>query len=468
MATNRKDSTTELDSFFNPHAVALVGASADPKKLGNSIMMNLVSSAIRVYPISLTHSQIMGIETYSSLTELPEKVDLVIVAIEAKNCPGLIPDIGKSGAHCAIVMSGGFSETGAEGAKLEDSLVRAARDANVRIMGPNCVGVSNSRLFNGTFTIMPERGNIAFVSQSGALGGASIYTTRARKTGLSKFASIGNAADVGMREILDYFREDEDTTVIAVYIEGIKEGRPFYESLHNASRKKPVVVLKGGRSEIGNRAVKSHTGSLAASTGVFAGMLRQAGCVTAPTLDSLFEVCKIFDFQPLPHGRNVCIITNTGGAGVLAADAVSDLGLKMSVLSNKTRQELRRGLSPLASIENPIDLVATGGRWEYRIATEQALTDPGVDMLLEICVVPTFAGMTQIEHAEGVLEGLRAAGVQKPIAGVWLAGDLGEPGKGLLESNRIPCYDDPALAALCLARAAEYAESRRHAVHDVS
>jgi acetate---CoA ligase (ADP-forming) subunit alpha len=466
VTTHRTEPAGELDPFFNPHAVALVGASADPSKLGNSIMLNLANSSVRVYPISRTQDRIMDIKAFSSLAKLPEDVDLVIIAVEARTCLDLIPEIRESGAHCVVVVSGGFSEIGPEGAKLEDALVKASRTANVRILGPNCVGVSNSRLFNGTFTIMPERGSIAFVSQSGALGGASIYTTHARRTGLSKFASVGNAADVSISEIVDYFREDTDTTVIAVYIEGIKEGRPLYESLSNASRKKPVVVLKGGRSESGDRAVKFHTGSLASSTKLFAGMLRQAGCIIVPTLDSLFEVCKIFDFQPLPQGRNVCIITNTGGAGVLAADAISDFSLATSALSDETQHELRNLLSPLASVGNPIDLVASGGKREYRAATERTLRDPGVDMLLEICVVPTFGSMTQIEHAEGLLEGVRAAAVRKPVVGVWLAGDIGKPGKELLESNHIPCYDDPALAALSLARAAEYSEFRRRTIHD--
>lgn len=466
MTSTRTESWGEIDPFFNPHAVALVGATADPKKLGNSIMVNLVNSQVRVYPISRSGSRIMGTETYTSLNELPESVDLVVVAIDAEHCPGLIPDIRKAGSRCAIVVSGGFSETGAEGARLEDSLLKAAKSAKVRLIGPNCVGVLNSRLFNATFTLMPERGNIAFVSQSGALGGASIYTTHARRIGLSKFVSVGNAADVGISEILDYFREDADTKVIAVYIEGIKDGRQFYESLRDAARKKPVVVLKGGRSESGKRAVKSHTGSLAISAEVFDGMLRQAGCVAAPTLDTLFDVCKIFDYQPLPKGRNICIITNTGGAGVLAADAVSDLGLKMSVLNDKTCQEMKQILSPLASVDNPIDLVATAGRWEYRAATEKSLADSSVDILLAICVVPTFAGMTPTEHAEGLLEGVRASGAKKPVVGVWLAGEVGKAGRDLLESNRIPCYDDPALAALCMTCAAEYTESHRRGVHD--
>jgi acyl-CoA synthetase (NDP forming) len=370
-------------------------------------------------------------------------------------------DVARAGARNAVVISGGFSEIGPEGAKLENDLVEAAKKNGVRIIGPNCVGVSNSRLFNGTFTMMPERGNIAFVSQSGALGGMTIYTTRAKRIGMSKFASVGNSADVGIADIIDYFRMDSKSKVIAAYIEGVEEGREMYEALQRAAREKPVVVLKGGNSEVGGRATRSHTGSLSGSAQVFEGMIRQAGCTTAPTLDTLFEVCKLFEYQPLPKGKRVGIISNTGGAGVLATDACSNLGLDVVTLSDSTKQELRQVLPPMASTENPIDVVAGGGRREYRVATELLLKDPQVDILLVICGVPTFAGMTQTEHAAGTLEGVRQASVSKPVLGVWLAGDVGKPGKDLLEMNRIPCYDDPALAALCISRVVEYSEGAK-------
>ncbi|MFW9794029.1 MAG: acetate--CoA ligase family protein, partial [Candidatus Thorarchaeota archaeon] len=385
---------------------------------------------------------------------------LVIVAVAAKYCSSLMPEIKKAGARNAVVISGGFSEAGPEGAELEKELLKAAKDSGVRIIGPNCVGISNSRLFNGTFTMMPERGNIAFVSQSGALGGMIIYMTRVKRIGMSKFASIGNSADVGFVEILNYFREDTKSSVIAAYVEGVDEGRELFESLHNAAKVKPVVLLKGGRSEAGARATQSHTGSLAGSTKVFDGMIRQSGCVTAPTLDTLFEICKLFDYQPLPKGSRVGIISNTGGAGVLATDAVSKFKLEIPQLSEETKKELGQVLPPIASTNNPIDVVASGGRREYRIATELLLKDPNVDILLVICAVPTFAGMTQTEHAAGTLEGVRIASSDKPVVGVWLAGDVGKPGKDLLEMNKIPCYDDPALAALCISRVADYAEFR--------
>ncbi|MHA1577871.1 MAG: acetate--CoA ligase family protein, partial [Candidatus Thorarchaeota archaeon] len=379
-----------------------------------------------------------------------------------KYCASLMPEIKKAGARNAIVISGGFSETGAEGVKIENNLVKAARESGVRIIGPNCVGVSNSRLFNGTFTMMPERGNIAFVSQSGALGGMIIYTTRTKRIGMSKFASVGNSADVGIVEMLDYFRQDPKSTVIAAYIEGVSQGRELFESLQKAASTKPVVILKGGKSEAGGRATQSHTGSLAGSAKLFDGMIRQAGCVTAPTLDTLFEVCKLFDYQPLPRGRRIGIISNTGGAGVLATDAASDLGLTITTFEQETRDELSQVLPPMASVRNPIDVVASGGRREYRITTELLLKDPNIDMLLVICAVPTFAGMTQTEHAAGTLEGVRIASIDKPVVGVWLAGDVGKPGKDLLEMNRIPCFDDPYLAALCMMRVAEYAEAHQN------
>jgi acetyl-CoA synthetase (ADP-forming) len=456
--------TTDIDSFFNPKRVALIGASSDYRKLGNSILMNLLASEIEIYPISRSSDYILGVKVYPSLEELPVSVDLVIIVVAAKYCPSLMPQIERAGAKHAIIISGGFSETGPEGAKLEQELVEAARHAGVRIIGPNCVGISNSRLFNGTFTMMPERGNIALLSQSGALGGMIIYTTRAKRIGISKFASIGNAADVGFAEIIGYLRDDPKTKAIAVYAEGVENGREFFESLKMAARVKPTVVLKGGRSEAGARATQSHTGSLAGSTNIFDGMIRQAGCITAPTLDSLLEICKILDYQPLPKGRNIGIISNTGGAGVLSTDAASSLGLRITQFESKTTQELRQVLSPLASLDNPVDVVASGGRREYRIATELLLNDENVDMLLVVCAVPTFAGMTQAEHAAGTLEGVRSAASEKPVVGVWLSGDVGKPGKDLLEMNRIPCYDDPALAALCMAKAAEYAYFRKRGI----
>ena len=450
-----------MDPFFNPKRVALVGASTDYRKLGNSILMNLLASEIDVFPVTRNRDRVLGVQAYKSLSDLPKPVDLVIVVVAAKYCASLMPEIRKAGATNAVVISGGFSEAGPEGAELEKMLVKAAQDSGVRILGPNCVGVSNSRLFNGTFTMMPERGNIAFVSQSGALGGMIIYTTRAKRIGMSKFASIGNSADVGFVEILNYFREDSKSSVIAAYVEGVDEGRALFEALHNAAKTKPVVILKGGRSEAGGRAAQSHTGSLAGSTKLFDGMIRQAGCVTAPTLDTLFEICKLFDYQPTPKGNRIGIISNTGGAGVLAADAASEFNLEIAQLEERTKNELRQVLPSMASTSNPIDVVASGGRREYKISTELLLKDSNVDMLLVVCAVPTFAGMTQTEHAAGTLEGVHSVSIDKPVVGVWLAGDVGKPGKDLLEMNRIPCYDDPAQAILCMTRVAEYAEMHR-------
>lgn len=461
MTESQQKFLDEIDPFFNPRSIALVGASSDYRKLGNSILMNLLASEIDVYPITRSRESVLGIKAYPSLADLPESVDLVIIAVAAKYCSGLMSEVKNAGARSAIIISGGFSEIGPTGTKLEAELVQAAKNAKVRIMGPNCVGVSNSRSFNGTFTMMPERGNIALLSQSGALGGMLIYSTRAKRIGISKFASIGNAADVGFVDILDYFREDPKSKIIAVYVEGIEDGKSFYESLLHASRKKPVVILKGGRSEPGSKATQSHTGSLAGSAKVFDGMIRQAGCVTAPTLDTLFEVCKLFDYQPLPKGRNIGIISNTGGGGVLATDSAFELGLKIPTLESKTCNALQQVLSPIASTNNPVDVVASGGRQEYRISTELLLKDPNVDVLLVICAVPTFAGMTQTEHAAGTLEGMRIAETDKPVVGVWLAGEPGKPGKVLLEMNRVPCYDDPTLATLCITRVAEYSEIQR-------
>ncbi|MBS3793534.1 MAG: CoA-binding protein [Candidatus Thorarchaeota archaeon] len=446
----------EIDDFFNPQSVALVGASADYRKLGNSILSNLLASEVEVYPVTRSREKVLGITAYPNLEEIPEDVDLVIIAVAAKYCPQLMHEVRAAGARNAVIISGGFSETGKRGAQLEQELQEAAREADVHFIGPNCVGVSNSRLFNGTFTMMPERGNIALISQSGALGGMLIYTTKAKRIGMSKFVSIGNATNIGFTDLLGYLAQDSQTKVITIYVEGVEEGRSFYEALRSASRRKPVVVLKGGMSDPGSRATLSHTGSLAGSPQVFEGMIRQSGCVTAPTFDSLFEIAKIFDYQPIPKNCNIGIISNTGGAAVLAADSAFRLGLNIPPLSTSTRKELSKLLSPMASVDNPVDVVASGGRREYKLATRLLLEDSAIDILLVICGVPTFAGMTQTEHAAGTLEGIRIANTDKPVVGVWLAGEIGKPGKDLLEMNRIPCYDDPNMAVLCCTKMSEY------------
>jgi acetyl-CoA synthetase (ADP-forming) len=458
MSNSSNDDEATINRFFNPKSIALVGASSDYRKLGNTLLMNLLASEIDVYPITRNRDTVLGVKAYPSLQDLPEKVDLVIIAVAAKYCIDLIPQVFAAGSKNAIIISGGFGETGPEGLALETRLLDTAKKYGVRIIGPNCVGVSNSRLFNGTFTMMPERGNIAFVSQSGALGGMTIYNTRAKRIGMSKFASIGNAIDVDFPEIIEYFSNDEKTTVIAVYVEGVDQGREFYECLKETANRKPVVILKGGRSIIGNRATISHTGSLAGSLEVFTGAIHQSGCVSAPTLDTLLEICKLFDYQPLPSGRNIGIISNTGGAGVLAADAASEFNIEIPQLSEETIHELSQLLPPMAATENPVDVVASGGRREYKVATELLLKEDNIDMLLVICGVPTFAGMTQTEHAAGTLEGIRTAGVKKPVVGVWLAGEVGKPGKDLLEMNRVPCYDDPYTATLCMSKTIEYSE----------
>ena len=344
--------------------------------------------------------------------------------------PGIVEECGEAGVSGIVIISAGFSEAGKKGQKMANDILRIAKKYEIRVIGPNCLGfIKPSLNLNASFaTEMPLTGRIAFVSQSGALGGMIIYTTRSKRIGMSKFASIGNSADVGFVEILNYFREDPKSSVIAAYVEGVDEGRALFKSLHDAAKVKPVVLLKGGRSEAGGRATLSHTGSLTGSTKVFDGMIRQAGCVTAPTLDTLFEICKLFDYQPIPKGNRIGIISNTGGAGVLATDAASELNLEITNLTEGTKEELRQVLPPMASINNPIDVVASGGRREYRIATELLLKDINIDILLVICAVPTFAGMTQTEHAAGTLEGVRSASMDKPVVGVWLAGDVGKLG----------------------------------------
>ncbi|MEM2142803.1 MAG: CoA-binding protein [Candidatus Thorarchaeota archaeon] len=451
----------DLGRLFNPARVALVGATADTRKIGHSLFVNLLSSNVDVYPVTSNGEPILGVDSFKSLSELPKDVDVVIVAVPAAMCPALMPEVRSAGAKYAVVISGGFSETGKRGRELEAQLVQRAHEAGVRILGPNCVGIASSGVFNGTFTMTPPPGNIAVVSQSGALGGILIYTAKKKNIGLSRFVSIGNACDIGFEEVFLYLANDPITRVIVTYVESFKNGRASLRSLQEASSRKPVVVLKGGRTDVGQAAASSHTGSLSGSASLFDAMMTRVGCVSAPTLDSLLEIAKVFDYQPLPFGKRIGIISNTGGAGVLAADALVEHGLVVPVFCSDTQRDLSDLLPSIASVRNPVDLVATATGSDYMRVVTRLLDDPTVDVLLVICAVPTFAGMSTTEHAVGVVEGLRASVNSKPVAAVWLAGDPAVPGREILESARIPCYDDPYMAALCISKLVRYAELQK-------
>lgn len=447
-----------FEYLFHPKGIAVIGASNDPLKLGYEVFKNLKKYGGRVYPVNVKDETVQGVKAYKSVLDIPDEIDLAVVVVPKRFVKGTIEDCGKKGVKGAVIITAGFGETGEEGKKEERELVEIAHRYGMRLIGPNCVGVVNTKAnMNATFITDPKKGDVAFISQSGALGAGIVYKTIKEGIGFSKFISVGNMADIDFAELMDYLADDDDDRAIALYIEGIKDGRRFIEVARRVTKKKPVIALKAGRSESGARAASSHTGSLAGSWKIYEAAFKQSGVLIADTIDDMLSMARAFT-QPLPRGRRVAIMTNAGGPGVLTADAVDAKGLKLANLEEKTVEELRSFLPPMAAVKNPVDMIASARGEDYYRTAKLLLQDPNVDMLISICVVPTFAGMTPTEHAEGVIKAMKEANNGKPVLAFFMAGYVSEKAKELLEGKGVPTYERPedvASAAYALVKFAE-------------
>jgi len=355
----------DLDAVFAPQSVAIVGASDDLAKWGGSALRNIMRGgyAGRVYPVNPRASELFGLEAYPSVDDLPEEPDLVLVVVGGHQVVGVLESCARRHARAVVVITAGFAETGVEGAEVERELARIAADAGMTLIGPNCVGlVSNERdLFITGFIVMsPPLANVSLVSQSGSMGPVVVATCEQRGIGLDKFLSVGNEAAVSAVDVLDYLHEDPGTKCAMLYMEGVSDGRHFFDVARRTTRQKPVVVLRGGRTEAGSQAAASHTAALAGSGAVFEAAARQAGVVTATTPDELVDVAACLAYLPLPRGRRVAVVTNGGGPGVLAADEVALNNLTLAELPEDLLAELDTLFPPFWSRRNPLDLVAAG------------------------------------------------------------------------------------------------------------
>lgn len=389
----------EFDFFFRPKSVAVVGASPVEGTIGRAIMTNLIEKFNgKIFPLNIKYDEILGLKTYKSCRELPETPDLVVVAVPARIVPQVLDECGGKGAKSAVVISAGFKETGPEGEKLEKELEETARKHGMRVIGPNCLGIydAHSRLntiFNPSDRQkMPPLGNVAFLSQSGALGAAILDWLAESNIGMSKFVSYGNAADVKEWELLEYLTEDPYTKVIMMYLEGVENGRNLVKAIRESTKAgKPVIVLKAGKSEKGMRAVASHTGSLAGSYQVYEVALKQSGALVVNELNDFILAAKTLSWLPMPHGDRVTIVTNGGGAGVLTTDAVELLGLTLTELSEETRKYLKSVLPPAASVGNPVDILGDAPPERYEVAIEAVLKDVKTDLVIVIGIMQSPA-----------------------------------------------------------------------------
>jgi acetyl coenzyme A synthetase (ADP forming)-like protein len=447
-----------------PRSVAVIGASRNRQTIGGRLFRNLIDGEFNgpVYPVNPAARSVQGVRAYASILEIPDAIDVALVVVPADAVASVARECARHGVKGLVVVSAGFSEVGTVGVQRQAELVAICREAGMRLIGPNCMGVSNTAAdvqMNGQFApIAPLPGNVGFLSQSGALGLALIDHANRLGLGLSTFVSVGNKADLSGNDFLCYWEGDDATDVILLYLESLGNPRRFARIARRVARSKPIVVVKSGRSAAGARATSSHTGALLGASDVTVDALfRQAGVVRTDTLAELFDVASLLANQPLPKGPRVAILTNGGGPGILAADACEAAGLEVPPLAETARAGLAAWLPSAAGIGNPVDMIASATADDYRRAIEAIAADPGIDALIVIFAPPL------VTRAEDVATAIRAAaaGLPRPIPvmAVFMSA-AGAPGLQAGVEARIPSYTFPENAAHALARVVRHAQWR--------
>ncbi len=412
-----------LDKIMKPRSIAVVGASTKQHTIGSDIMKRLreYGYAGPVYPVNPKGGVIEGLPAYATVLDIPGEVDLAVIIVNARFVLQTIDQCHEKGIKGLCVISAGFKETGTEGARLEAELLERVRRYGMRCVGPNCLGVVNThpavRMDACFAEALPERGNIGFVSQSGALGGGILNILRDLNLGFAQFISIGNQADVNAETALEYWEGDKDVRQILLYMESIQNPVNFRRIASRLSKKKPVLALKAGRSAAGASAASSHTGSLAGADLAADALLRQSGVIREFSLKNLFATAKVFANCPIPKGDRVAIVTNSGGPGIMGTDAICEKGMKMAELTDETKAKLRSFLPAAASVRNPVDMIASAPIEHYRQTLETVLADPNVDMVITIYL--PFLGLKDTDVARAIME-IKAAHPEKPVVGVFM------------------------------------------------
>ncbi|MBS3057857.1 MAG: CoA-binding protein [Candidatus Diapherotrites archaeon] len=450
MSTAKK--THALEPFFTPKSIAIIGASAKEGKIGNVIFSNFVRSFRgKLYPINTHESEIFGIKCYKSVKEVKEEIEAAVIAIPAAAVPQALKECGQKKVKAATIISAGFAEIGNE--KLQKELEKAIKQfPQTKVIGPNCLGILDTKsgvdmLFLPNERLgRPRNGVVSFISQSGALGSAILDWDAMKGYGINKFVSYGNAVQVDESQLLDYFAEDESTKVITAYFEGVKNGKRFFEALKKACEKKPVIVLKGGSSEKGAEAVKSHTASMAGNHESFIAALKQCNAIIAESMEEVFDYARVFTTEPKPKGSKVQIITDGGGYGVLATDALSKFGLELAEMSEERKAVIKQACPNYAVVKNPIDLTGDANNERYKVALEQAMLDENVDAIFTILLL-------QVPNInEGVVEEMQKISLAKtkPLIFISAGGAFSEKQRRKMEEKSTSTFQSPLDAAKSL------------------
>ena len=412
-----------LDCIMKPASIAVIGASSKPHTIGSDIIKRLLEYGFQgnLYPVNPKGEMVEGMKCFTNVKEIPASVDMALIVINSKFVLQAIDDCYEKGVKGVVIISAGFKEAGTTGVELENQLKEKLKQYGMRCVGPNCLGVVNtapSIQMDACFAeTLPRRGNIGFVSQSGALGGGILNILKDLQLGFAQFISIGNQADVDAESAIEYWENDDDVEQILLYMEGITNAKRFRNVASRVSKKKPILVLKAGRSAAGASAASSHTGSLAGGDKAAAALLAQSGVIREFSLEDLFSNAKAFANCPIPKGNKVAIVTNSGGPGIMATDAICEAGMEMANLSEETKAQLRSFLPAAASVKNPVDMIASAPLEHYRKTMETVLKDPSVDMLIVIYL--PFLGLKDIDVAQEVMR-IKAENPDKPIVGVFM------------------------------------------------
>jgi acetyltransferase len=441
--------TLNLDKIFNPQSVAIIGASDAEGSVGYAIVKNFTQLGYtgKVYFVNIRKPEILGVKTYPSVDQIPEPVDLAMIATPAKTVPNVMEECGRAHVKGAIIVSAGFKEIGPQGKALEDKILEVAKKYNIRVIGPNCIGILRPRNnLNATFLDkMPKAGKIAFISQSGALGSAILDWAISENIGFSNFVSVGSMLDVDFGDLIDYFGSDPKTKSILMYIEGITEARKFMSAARHFARTKPIIVVKSGKFSESAKAAASHTGSLSGQDDVYDAAFKRAGIVRVDEVADLFNAAEVLGTQPLPNGNRLAIITNAGGPGVMTTDALIAKGGQLATLSKKTLDGLNAVLPSFWSHGNPIDVLGDAKADRYKVALEACLNDDNID---GIAIVFTQQAVSEpVEIAKNIVDLVHSKSYQnKTIVTSFMGSGAVQEANSILNANNIPTYSTPEQA----------------------
>jgi acetyl-CoA synthetase (ADP-forming) len=440
--------------FFTPKTIAVIGATANPKKFGNAVTINILKNKnlkSKLFLVTQNSKEIMGIPCFQSILDIPEEIELAIILVPASAVDVVIDECIIKRVKRIIIVTAGFGEISEEGKQAEKKIAEKCKQNNIRIMGPNCVGIQNNDIgLNASFIQAAPPGDISLISQSGSFGCASFYAMDRENIGCSKFANIGNNVDISFVDILDYFNTDSNTKIIGLYMETITQGAKFLELLKKIIPKKPIVVFKGGRSASGMKAASSHTGSIATNYKMLKAVVKQGGATLCESASDFMVALKTFSFLPIPQGDKIGVLTNSGGSSVLFSDKAEDFGLSLVEFSTSLKEKIKTQLIPLVKLVNPLDMIGVAGEAQYYQVTKAMLEDPGIDIVVPCLVIHPFLEMSSDEHYRGMIRAWNDTNRKKPIIPLIFFGESFKELINFAKKENSPLFYTPQEAAFAV------------------